>query len=57
MRKELNFGNEITEIPSVRIHPKGKNQLWQPSCQNSWGVRREKKGLWQLSCRNCKGEK
>ena len=58
MRKELNFGNEVTEIPYTRFllprsmskkYPKencsGKNQLWQPSCRNSRGVRREKKRI------------
>ena len=58
VRKELNFGNEVTEIPFARFLlprsmslkcPKekcsGKNQLWQSSCRNSRGVRREKKRI------------
>ena len=54
----MNFGNEVTEIPFARFLlprsmslkcPKekcsGKNQLWQSSCRNSRGVRREKKRI------------
>ena len=69
VRKELNFGNEIIEIPSTRIRLprlmkcskekclKGKNQSWQSSCRNSRGVTREKKGLWQPSCRKWEEKK
>ena len=42
--KSLNFSNLITEILAARNWLKG-NQLWQPSCRNYRGVRREKIGI------------
>ena len=57
VRKELNFSNEVTKIPSAWIFlprsmkcpkekcskGKKKNQLWQSSCWNSREGRKEKK--------------